>query len=190
MNSSTTEEPVQKKPKLNDTAQTQRESDSNSSQDGPLLPFHQFSMDKVLFTDPTLKSMAVCGTFEGSNNVAVVVAEKQPLERSTISQLFGTSDSDVVRNTHNDIYSQYVVKCGGDLGTCKLTTVYPATDKHVKKYSRQTYHLVHETPEQYREVIKPFIAQQAFSLKVCVFATAILSALMFLNLYFSGCTTF
>lgn len=159
MSSAVVEEPPAKKPKVDNV-------DKDIDYGGPLLSFHEFSMDRVLFTDPSTKAMAVCGRFSGSEDTAVIVAEKQPLEHSTIRQLFEKRDGGVVRNTHNDIYSQYVVQCRGDVGTLKLTTVYPATDKHVRKYSRQMFHLVHETPQIYKDVTKPFIEQQGFSIKV------------------------
>ncbi|PFH45423.1 hypothetical protein AMATHDRAFT_71698 [Amanita thiersii Skay4041] len=40
----------------------------------------------------------------------------------------------------------------------KINVICPATDIHVRKYSRQEQVIVHETPELYETVVKPYIA--------------------------------
>lgn len=46
--------------------------------------------------------------------------------------------------------------------------VYPATEKHIKKYQRQESFLVEETGKDYREITLPFIEENKFSLDVGV----------------------
>lgn len=48
-------------------------------------------------------------------------------------------------------------------------TVYPATEAHLAKYSQQTSHMIHETPEDYATITKPFIDGQAFDIQVRLF---------------------
>ena len=39
----------------------------------------------------------------------------------------------------------------------KFTFIYPATEKHIKKYSKQSLRMVTETPQVYRELVKPYV---------------------------------
>lgn len=39
----------------------------------------------------------------------------------------------------------------------KINLIYPSTEQHVKKYSRQGVRMVVETPEVYREKVKPYM---------------------------------
>ncbi|KAJ8095145.1 hypothetical protein PM082_010367 [Marasmius tenuissimus] len=43
-------------------------------------------------------------------------------------------------------------------GDVKVNIVCPATDVHVKKYSKQTSILVQETPSLYRQIVEPYIS--------------------------------
>lgn len=45
-----------------------------------------------------------------------------------------------------------------------MTTIYPATQKHIEKYSSQDIFLVEETPEMYEKITLPFIEKEQFSL--------------------------
>ena len=130
------------------------------------LPFDKFSVDKVLFTDPRSKSIGVLGQFSGSQEMGIVVAEKQPLTTSSLPHLF--SASRIEKKFQNDIYSQYILDCKeGCLGEMRIMTVYPASEKHIKKYGAQKLMLVVETPEQYLKITKPYAEKLSFSLDVC-----------------------
>ncbi len=48
----------------------------------------------------------------------------------------------------------------------KTTLVYPATDKHIAKYSQQEMYLVEETPEDYKNITLPDIESSKFSIQV------------------------
>lgn len=39
----------------------------------------------------------------------------------------------------------------------KITLIYPATDMHVRKYSQQNLRMVTETPEVWREFVRPYV---------------------------------
>uniref|UniRef100_A0A8B9Q9R4 m7GpppX diphosphatase n=1 Tax=Apteryx owenii TaxID=8824 RepID=A0A8B9Q9R4_APTOW len=65
----------------------------------------------------------------------------------------------------NDIYSTYHLYPPPELSEIKTTVVYPATEKHLRKYLRQEVHLVRETWEDYRNITLPFIQSQSFSLQ-------------------------
>jgi len=39
----------------------------------------------------------------------------------------------------------------------KINVIYPATDVHIRKYSKQQVHIVRETPALYERIVKPYI---------------------------------
>jgi m7GpppX diphosphatase len=48
----------------------------------------------------------------------------------------------------------------------KTTVIYPATEKHIRKYEAQNIHLIEETPELYECVTLPYLEKERFSVKV------------------------
>ena len=131
-----------------------------------LPPLKDFTVEKLLLLNPKLKIMSVSGKFAGRpDDLAVIFAEKHPLKESDLNELF-SDGTKLTPNIENDIYGQYQAVCPGGVGTLKLLTVYPATDSHVANYSDQAVRIVHETPEDYQTVTKPFIESQAFGLQV------------------------
>ena len=48
----------------------------------------------------------------------------------------------------------------------KTTLIYPATDKHIAKYSAQEMYVIEETPEDYEKITLPFIEKSHFSIEV------------------------
>lgn len=128
----------------------------------------EFKMTQVLSEDTKSKSIAVCGTFDSSNSTkAVIIAEKQPIPSQTIHTLF-PSLSHLKLGFQNDVYSQYKAQGPQDIGRLQLTAIYPATDKHIVKYSSQKMYIIKETPLQYRTITRPYIEEQSFSLQVRV----------------------
>jgi len=64
----------------------------------------------------------------------------------------------------NDVYSWYLGSSGpidhpdGDgFADLKINLIYPCTEQHVKKYSRQGVRFVTETPQIYRDRIRPYM---------------------------------
>ncbi|KAI1336244.1 HIT-like domain-containing protein [Xylariaceae sp. FL0016] len=66
---------------------------------------------------------------------------------------------------NNDIYSWFLASGGPILqdnakdrfADFKIDLICPCTEKHIKKHSRQGFRLVSETPEIYREKVRPFM---------------------------------
>lgn len=130
--------------------------------------FQEFTVDRVLSVDPRSKYISVLGSFSDSQNQGIVVAEKQPLTEASLPNLFSLSAS-VDKKFQNDVYSQYVLDCKeGGLGEVRVTTIYPATEEHVKKYEAQKQRIILETPKDYQKFTKPFAEKQSLSLDVCV----------------------
>nr|XP_015810238.2 m7GpppX diphosphatase [Nothobranchius furzeri] len=94
---------------------------------------------------------------------AVVILEKTPIREDTLPELF--SCSSLRLETRNDIYGSYRLQAPPHLNEIKTTVIYPATEKHVKKYQRQENFLVEETGEDYESITLPYIQQQSLSLQ-------------------------
>ena len=77
-----------------------------------------------------------------------------------------TSETNLVKEFNNDIYSQYMCYPHSRFSTLKGTIIYPATAKHLDKFSEQNLHFVYETQEDYESITLPFIEEQSFSFQV------------------------
>lgn len=103
--------------------------------------------------------MTLLGTIDGSQ--ALLTTERAAFP----------SDFEVLKSFHanvvkienlgdNDIYRWYLASSGiteeasSDL---KLNLIYPCTQKHIKKYSPQTVRMVTETPEVYKQCVRPYM---------------------------------
>ena len=138
---------------------------TDNDNDGKLLRFGDFNVERVLCKRPENKLMTLLGKFPGSEEDGILVVEKQPITKESIRGLL-SSEAKVNSSFHNDIYSQYVVEGSCGLGEVRVTGIFPATESHIAKYSEQNLHMVEETPHIYQSITKPFIESQAFSLEV------------------------
>ena len=145
-------------------------SSSSATDRAPSLPpLDQFSLVTLLSEDPASKTVAVAGHFPRDPALtAVVVAEKTALSHEALSRVFN-SDTKFSVATSNSIYGQVAAECGGSVGDLRLLTVYPATEGHLLKYSRQVRHVIHESPQVYERVTRPFIESQSFNIQVRVY---------------------
>jgi len=48
----------------------------------------------------------------------------------------------------------------------KSTLIYPATEKHLVKYTSQNYCIVNESPSDYENIVLPHIQSSSFSRQV------------------------
>ncbi|XP_002740596.1 m7GpppX diphosphatase-like isoform X1 [Saccoglossus kowalevskii] len=126
--------------------------------------FAGFKLIKVLNENTRNKCIFVHGSFEGSDDDAVVLMEKTPFDKQSISAML-TSTTDLKQVMQNDIYGVYTSSPPPDLNGINTTIIYPATDRHIMKYSAQQIYLINETAEEYQEITLPFIESQPFSLQ-------------------------
>ena len=133
-----------------------------------ITSLEDFKLQQVLSVNTKQKSMSVCGHWpeEDPTTRAVIVAEKQPITEKTINSLFAKS-AHLKQNFQNDIYGQFEAS-SCSLGELKLTTIFPATEKHILKYMEQSQYLLRETPEDYELITRPFIQAEAMNLQVHV----------------------
>ena len=96
---------------------------------------------------------------------ALLILERAPFPSSTdyLGSVAGSLRT--LKNLGaNDIYHWYMASSGAidhpdsDLfADLKINLIYPCTEQHVKKYSKQGVRFVTETPEIYRDKIRPYM---------------------------------
>lgn len=111
--------------------------------------------------------MLFIGKFGESESDAVVLLEKTPFSEDTLPQML-SAETSVKMEFNNDIYNQCTCQPQSRFNTLKGTIIYPATAKHLDKFSSRNVHFVQETPDVYKSITLPFIEEKSFSIQVCV----------------------
>ncbi|KAF8810783.1 scavenger mRNA decapping enzyme [Phlegmacium glaucopus] len=131
-----------------------------------LSRLNEFSFKKVLHEDPFTHSIILLGTFPSPTDSldkiqAIVRMEKTALDSANPGRFF--SENGYVQRIEleesTDIYT-WLFGWFGDTRErdVKINIICPATDVHVRKYMTQEQVIVHETPELYEKIVKPYIA--------------------------------
>ncbi|KAG8744934.1 hypothetical protein FRC10_009169 [Ceratobasidium sp. 414] len=126
-----------------------------------------FVMDRILSEDPASHSIAILGTLpevtksdgETSRKRAPVIVQvvKTPIAASEISVVQGVFGK-LETIGHNDIYHWILGWLQDDRpADVKITLVENATEAHIRKFTKQTFTMVRESPKLYVEVVKPYI---------------------------------
>ncbi|XP_015757633.1 PREDICTED: m7GpppX diphosphatase-like [Acropora digitifera] len=138
--------------------------DVDTSYNSDLTSLHGFKLIKVLNENAQVKNIVLHGKFENADGDAVIILEKTPFSEETLPQ-FLTSETSLVKEFHNDIYSQYMCHPSSRFNALKGTIIHPATAKHLDKYSAQSLHFLYETPQDYEAITLPFIEELSFSIQ-------------------------
>ncbi|GIL77380.1 hypothetical protein Vretimale_2793 [Volvox reticuliferus] len=129
---------------------------AEAAKQGTLASFKDFVVVEVLNDDPQAKFIALLGRFEGRDDVAVLLLNRKPFNKDSLSSLVGEG-LQLQHDFVNDIYSKYVGRPPPEHSTVTVDLIYPATEKHVKKYRQQRRCMVKETPEMYESIVLPYI---------------------------------
>jgi len=139
---------------------------SNPAAPKSLSGLNEFSFIKVLLEDPFAHSIVLLGTFpsptEPADKIqAIVRIEKTALNSENPARFF--SENGYVQRVEleecTDIYTWLFGWFGNTRERdIKINVICPATDVHVRKYSKQEQVIVHETPELYEIFVKPYIS--------------------------------
>ena len=133
----------------------------------PDLPsFEGFQVVKVLRENADQKLMAVQGIFRGKTvgdeSTAVVVLEKSPFAADQIADVL-SAQSVLKKQFKNDIYGLYECYIPSAMNRTKANIIWPATQKHIDKWTSSPCYMVEETPALYNTIILPFIESDQFS---------------------------
>ncbi|KAK2067031.1 hypothetical protein P8C59_000800 [Phyllachora maydis] len=130
-----------------------------------LVPKFQF--DRLLNQDQAGRRSTLVGTIDGKP--ALLVLERAPFPTSTDYLGAVAGGLRTLKNLGaNDVYYWYLATTShdgvhgddGEFADLKINLIYPCTEKHLRKYSRQGVRLVTETPAIYRDRVRPYMQAQ------------------------------
>lgn len=155
--------PASKKIKLDDKNGDKRKDEHD---DNLVKTLSDFKLERILSNNSNRKTICIQGSFPGKDGIALLIFEK----KSFTDTEFNNDDGYLTGNSvlkcvfKNDVYYSY--ECFPDimLSGLKTTVIYPATEKHIKKFSQQNIHLVNETIDLYNKITLPHIQKEQFSL--------------------------
>ncbi|KAK0714578.1 HIT-like domain-containing protein [Lasiosphaeris hirsuta] len=136
----------------------------------------KFKFERLLNQDQAGRRTSLYGTID--SQPALLVLERAPFP-SSIDYLGAVPGSlRALKNLGaNDVYHWYLGNSGEvNIGSntaqegsetsdsafadLKINLIFPCTEKHIKKYSKQGVRFVTETPATYRDRVRPFMAAQ------------------------------
>ncbi|KAH9036546.1 scavenger mRNA decapping enzyme [Lactarius hengduanensis] len=122
----------------------------------------RFVFERVLNEDLTTQTVVLLGSLkpnsdsdsDGLGIPAIVRIERTALPTFSSGLISTTS---LIGST--DIYSWMFgwLSPSQDRPDVKINVVCPATDVHIRKYSKQQTHIVRETPALYERIVRPYI---------------------------------
>ena len=130
-----------------------------------LTNFQGFTVQKVLMESADKKLMAIQGTFKergDDGSTAVVILEKSPFAAESISNVLSIRTG-LKKQFRNDVYALYDGDIPSEINRTKVNVIWPATQKHIDKWTRSTSFMVEESPALYNTVVLPFIESDQFS---------------------------
>ncbi|KAF8605694.1 scavenger mRNA decapping enzyme [Ceratobasidium sp. AG-I] len=137
----------------------------------------KFIVERVLSQDPLSHSIAVLGTLpsnplplkdgetdqeaqtreDGDRTPTIVQIQKTPIAATDVSDVQGVF-SKIETIGQNDVYHWLLGWLGESRkADVKITVVENATEVHIRKFTKQTFTMVRESPELYAEIVKPYI---------------------------------
>ncbi|TFK27619.1 mRNA decapping enzyme [Coprinopsis marcescibilis] len=125
-----------------------------------LSDLQTFEFQKVINEDPASHALTLLGTLKTAQ--AIIRIEKTALNASDGQRFFGDDGlvQQVQREESTDIYSWFFAWLAEDRERdLKVSVICPATETHVRKYTRQEQVLIRETPTLYEHVVKSYIAE-------------------------------
>ena len=114
---------------------------------------------KNLKKDIKAHRVFLLGKFKNDNeNSAILKLEKTHFTKENLNEINNYLEKESVLD-HNDIYTWLTSNISGDFKDpqLRIQIIYPATPLHIKKYSEQPRVIINETPEQYKNVVIPYI---------------------------------
>jgi m7GpppX diphosphatase len=109
----------------------------------------------------------LCGHINNQPSILILERAPFPTSESYLSQL--PASLLTLKNLGaNDVYFWYLANSGPspsaskteEFADLKINLIYPCTESHVKKYSKQGVRMVIETPEIYAEKVKPYMLEK------------------------------
>lgn len=152
--------------------------EDNSGSSSSKFQLSQFELVRILSNNSTHKSVALLGHFRDlspDQHQAIVTLEKTAFtegqlqssesESSSSSSSFFTTKSQLRTEFINDVYGNFLCLADPEINQLKVTIIYPASEKHIIKFSAQPKHLLEETAQAYQTVTLPHLEREQLSLE-------------------------
>ncbi|KAL1645161.1 hypothetical protein SLS58_003866 [Diplodia intermedia] len=128
-----------------------------------LIP--QFKLNKFLNQDQAGRRLVLLGSIQ--DKPALLVAERAAFSAEPAHlESFTSSLANIKNLGANDIYFWFLAATAADPKNStqppdlKLNLIWPCNEKHIRKYSQQGVRIVTETPEIYRDHVRPYMQKQ------------------------------
>ncbi|KAA8570823.1 hypothetical protein EYC84_000215 [Monilinia fructicola] len=126
----------------------------------PTSLIRDFKFDRLLNQDQAGRRSVLCGHI--NSKPCLLILERAPFPTSsTYLSSLPTALQSLENLGANDIYFWYLANNGPSQTTeptdLKINLIYPCTEQHIKKYSKQGVRVVTETPQIYNEKIRPYM---------------------------------
>ncbi|KAF7591119.1 hypothetical protein BBP40_001955 [Aspergillus hancockii] len=136
---------------------------SNDAKVTPEVLISKFEIGKLLRQDQNGRRIALLGTIGGKQGLLIAERAAFATESLEVLKAFHSAITRVNNLGDNDIYRWYLASSGTDgenqqSADLKLNLIWPCTEQHIKKYSDQVLRMVTETPEIYRDYIRPYMS--------------------------------
>lgn len=157
-----------KKVKLNDVDATESTVEKDTSQnDVTELNLSNFKVTRILQNNCVRKLICMEGTFEDREGSAIVLLEQKsfPQDKLTLEKGFFDGRTLFRKYFTNDIYRNYDCFPTEEHNSIQTSVIYPATQTHIDKYTRQELYMIDETYELYQKVTLPYIESKSLSLE-------------------------
>ncbi|ORX47863.1 scavenger mRNA decapping enzyme [Piromyces finnis] len=117
-----------------------------------------FIFEKLLSEDTKAHRVFLLGKFKNSSEPAILKLEKTHFSKENLNNINNYLEKETVLD-HNDIYTWLTSNISGTFKDphLRIQIIYPATSLHIKKYSEQPRVIINETPEQYKNIVLPYI---------------------------------
>lgn len=123
-----------------------------------------FTFERILNDDPVAHSLTLLGTIPDIQNPetelqAIIRVEKTSLPAQQGPTLITHFLKDVQFMENNDIYTWFLgwLEASREHPDLKINIICPATEVHVRKYTKQELVMVQETAKLYERIVKPYI---------------------------------
>ena len=149
-----------------DSSALQKESDGASLNCAKMLKVDNhligFSVEKELNCLGDSKSIFLLGKKDEQSGV--IILEKEPFDLKSATDVFNAEVGSCEEVFKNDIYSaHFLITRAESANRIKATVIYPATERHILKYSIKKSQMFEETADVYARCIKAFVEKQALS---------------------------
>ena len=133
--------------------------EASFSSGGQVNNLNNFRVERVLSCPASRKFAAVVGCFQddtdSDSKKAVVTLERKAFDPQRLPDLLSQSKLDL--DFSNAEYSIFNLVAADEHSGIKCDVIYPATAKHIAKYTEPDLRIIRETFQIYQEVVLPYI---------------------------------